>query len=211
MSTAPAPACPGSSRRATGGGFVLAAGEREHARVAVLDRDRRVEQRGDRVREREQVPGRQPAQRFRVGDADIALGQAGTQQRGELCPRSAADQAEQRDPGAFHCVEQPVVGRDGRAHHETGGVLLAEVEQHLADRVRIGQPDGEDERVRRQHRVVERVVDDQTADVVDGVGLAVDKLEQRHAEVVEDPAETGAGSLGHRYEHHLTLGSLRPA
>ncbi len=56
-------------------GLVLAAGVGQHARAAVLDGHRRVEQGADRVGEGEQVAGGHTAERLRPGLAHVALGQ----------------------------------------------------------------------------------------------------------------------------------------
>ena len=91
---------PADDRLGAGGvGLLLAAREREHARRAVLDRDRRVQQRGDRVGDGEEVARRQAADRLALGVADVAVGEERAQERGELRPGRTAREAEQRDAG----------------------------------------------------------------------------------------------------------------
>jgi hypothetical protein len=69
------------------------------------------------------------------------------------------------------------------------------------DLVGLAYADAEDERAAGQHRLVDRVVDGHPTDLADPVGIAVDEVQQRGPEVVEDPPETGAGSWIHRVVH----------
>jgi hypothetical protein len=112
-------------------GLVLAAREREHPRAAVLDRDRCVQQRGDRVGDGEQVARRQPAQRLGLGHADVALGEQRAQHRGQVRPRCAAAQAEQRDPRRVRRGPDVRGQRNRCAQHQAGSLLLAELDEQL--------------------------------------------------------------------------------
>ena len=80
---------------AGGVGFVLAAGEGEDAGAAVLDGDGGVEEGGDGVGHREEVTGRETAERLVVGDPDVAFGEHHADEGGELRPRGAPAQADQ--------------------------------------------------------------------------------------------------------------------
>ena len=126
-------------------GLVLAAGEREHPRAAVLDGDRGVEQRGDRVGDREQVARGQAAQRV--------LGP-----RRRRRPRRAASAASRRAAprgrrgsarAAPRRTSRPRADlrrhRHRRADHEAGGIGRAEL-------ARAARPAGLGRRARRRAR-----------------------------------------------------------
>ena len=104
-----------------------------------------------------------------------------------------AAQAEQRDPGRVgrgaDLGRQRAPARAGPARRRRSPAELA---QQRDDLVRVVDADAEHQRVAGQHRRVDRVVDDDAADVVGAVGVAVDQVQQGGAEVVEDPAEAGA-------------------
>ena len=171
--------------------LVLPPGEREHPRGAVLDGDWRVDQRRDRVGDREQVTGREPAERLRAVVPDVALGEQRPQQRRELRPRRAACQPEQRHARRLDRGGHRLVAGDRGADDEPRRVVLAEGGQQRGDGGRLVHPDTEHERPARQHRLVERVVDRHPAHVAGswrGGGLP-DKLEQRRTEILEDAVQ----------------------
>ena len=122
--------------------LLLTAREREHARGPVLDRDRGIQQRRDRVGDREEVAGRDAAERFVLDLADVVLGQQRPQQRSELRPGRAAREAEHRHAvrvgGAAHGVGQ----RHRRAHDDRRGAVRAE----------LGDQRGEVRGIRHSHR-----------------------------------------------------------
>jgi hypothetical protein len=83
--------------------------------------------------------------------------------------------------------------------------------EEVRDLFGVPQSDAEHQRVPRQHRLLERVVDDDAADLATPVDVTVDDLEQRRAEVVEHAAQAGVRPEVHRLEHHPKLGALRSA
>ena len=123
---------------------------------------------GDRVGDREQVAGRQPAERLRLGDADVALGEQRAQHRGQVRPRRAAAQAEQRDPAASAAAAdlggQRRPGRAGPARRRAARPSVAEQRRRPASG--SSTPTPSTSACARQHRRVDRVVDDDAADVL---------------------------------------------
>lgn len=89
--------------------------------------------------------------------------------------------------------------------------MATERANQLDDGVRVVDADAEDERVGREHRVVDGVVDDDAADVLRALGVAVDDLQERGAEIVENPAEARARTQVHRFEHHPMVGTGAPS
>jgi hypothetical protein len=86
-------------------------------------------------------------------------------------------------------------------HDEPGSFLRPELTEQSGDVLGFGQADSENKRVRRQQLFVDRVVDDDAADlgsVVAETDLSMDELQQGRAQVVEDAPEAGTGSSGHR-------------
>ncbi len=127
-------------------GLVLAAGEREHARAAVLDGHGRIEEGPHRVRHGEQVTRRETSERLRFGGADVALGEKRAQQRGQLCPGRAPTQAEERDAGLLAPPRRAsVVDGHGRADDESDRAATSQV-SHEAGEVGGRHPDTEDQR-----------------------------------------------------------------
>ncbi len=114
---------------AGGVGLVLPAGEGEDARAAVLDGDGCVEQRGSRVGQGEQVAGGHAAEGFRLGDADVSVGEEGAEQDAELVPGGASGEREEGDAGVGDGGGDQVVGGDGGADDQAGRLLAAEVAQ----------------------------------------------------------------------------------
>ena len=188
-------------------GLVLTAGEGEHPGVAVLDGDRRVEERGDRVGDREQVAGRQTPERLRLDRADVALGQQGAEHLGQVTPRRPSAQAEHRHPARVGRLADVVVEQDRRAQHQPGGVLAAELAQQPRDLAGLLDAHAQHQGVPGQHRLVERIVDDDAADVAGPLGVAVRQFQQGRPEVVEDPAEAGARAGVHGVLHSPTVGT----
>ena len=124
---------------ARGVGLFLAPRERQHARGAVLDRHRGVEQRRDRVRDGEQVARGQPADRLRLGLADVALGEQRPQQRRELHPRGTSGETEQSDPGCIDRGPRRIVeARPG--HGRPGPQRLVRRAHGPAERCRRRRP-----------------------------------------------------------------------
>ncbi len=173
-------------------GFVLAAGERQHPRARVLDRHRRVDQLRDRVGHREQIAGGDAAQHLRLGLADVALGEQRPQHRGQLRPGRPAREAQQHHAGLVDGGGDLRRHGDRRAHHQPRRLLLAEPAQQADDVRRLADTNAEHERVAGQHGFLERVVDRDAADVPGAARVAVDEVEQRATEVVEDADHTGA-------------------
>ena len=149
---------------ARGVGLLLASREREDARRAVLDRDGRVEQRGDRVGDREQVARRQAADRLALRVADVAVREERPQERGELRPGRAPGETEQRDSGCLDRGARLIVDFDGGSDHQGDRPLGRQRRHQRRDAVGV-DAHAEDERARRVCRLVQRVVDDDSADV----------------------------------------------
>ncbi|MCB1961873.1 MAG: hypothetical protein KDF24_01705, partial [Rhodocyclaceae bacterium] len=156
--------------------LVLPAREGQHPGAAVLDGDRGVEQGRDRVRDGEQVTRGQPAERLLSSDAHVALGEQGAQHRREVGPRRAAAQPEHGDPGAVGGGPDLGGRRHRRPQHQAHGAGGAEVAEERDDLLGRLDADAEDERTARQHRRVDRVVDDHAADLAGALGIAVDEV-----------------------------------
>ena len=185
-------------------GLLLAAREREHPRRAVLDRDRCVQQRGDRVGDREEVAGGQAADRLALRLADVAVGEERSQERGELRPRRTPCETEQRDSGCLDRGAGLVVDLDGGSHHECDRSFGRQRLDEGSDAVGV-HAHAEDERARRVRRLVERVVDDDPAHVHERIHIAVDEFEQGMTEVVEDAAQARTGPLSHAREPNAQI------
>ncbi len=169
--------------------LVLTAGEREHPAVAVLDRHRPVEQRGDRVGQREQVSGERLFGRL---PDELVDREHRPQERRDLRPGGARHQTEHRDRGLV----------DGRLHRfvhgdrgsyddgrraEDGGPL-----DQAPGLGRAVDPDAEDDRPRQACRGVVRVVDEHPADRPRRIRFADRGHDEGRPQVREDAAERGS-------------------
>ncbi|MFE0148438.1 hypothetical protein ACFWY5_14935 [Nonomuraea sp. NPDC059007] len=163
---------------AAGIGLVLAFGVGHHPRGAILDRDRRVHQRADRVGQGEQVVGHV------VGRGRLSAGEHRAHQRRHLGPRRASVQAQQRRPGPRRCGTDLVVDRDRMFHHERHGPPRR---QQVADPARAGHADPEQQPAGRDRLPVRRVVDEHAGDLGVQVAGRHRHVEDRTAQVLQDP------------------------
>ncbi|MFD0592565.1 hypothetical protein ACFQZ4_08360 [Catellatospora coxensis] len=131
---------------------------------------------------------------LRFALADVALGQQRPQQRGQLRPRRAPGQREQRHARVVGGLPEFGGQRQRCTQHERGRVVPAQAVQQGCDLGRFAQADAEHQGALRKHGLFERVVDGDAADVAAAVRVAVHQFEQRRAEVVEHAAEGGLGT-----------------
>ena len=86
--------------------------------------------------------------------------------------------------------------RGGQGHrgaqHEARGTGPAQLSEQLHHLLGVVDPDPEHERVGGKDGDVDRVMDHHAADVLSPVQIAVERVQQRGAQVVENPTETGA-------------------
>ncbi|BCJ28838.1 hypothetical protein Asera_29460 [Actinocatenispora sera] len=87
--------------------------------------------------------------------------------------------------------------------------MLAQLGQQRGDLGRLVHPDAEYQRAPGRCRLVERVVDDHSADLVDRLGVTGDELEQGGAEILQDPAQAGPRSSGGHGDKHVPDGRAR--
>ena len=178
--------------------LVLAAGEREHARAAVLDGDGRIEEGAHRVGHGEQVTRRETAERLGLGRADVALGEQRAQQRGQLGPGRAAAQAEERETGR---LDRPgeVRGVTATGARTTSPTAPRRPSSRTSPaRSAAGTPTPRTSAPGRVHGFVVGVVDDDPADVALVVRVTRDQLQHGVAEVVEDPPQARRAAAGSR-------------
>ena len=184
--------------------LVLAPREGQDPGAAVLDGDRGVEQRGDGVRDGEQVAGRQSPQGLVLGGTHVVLREQGAQHRGQMRPRRPAAEPEQGDARRVGGPADRRGQRHRGADDECGGTGAPELAQQLRHLIRVVEADTEHERAVRQHRDVHGIVDHDAADLLGRLGVAVDEVQQGGAQVVEDAAEAGArlrAAGGHGQSH----------
>ncbi|WP_372343402.1 hypothetical protein [Streptomyces sp. KL116D] len=124
--------------------LVLPAGEGEYARGPVLDGHRRVDKRGHRVGDGEQVSSRQSVEGLLLCLADVVLGKERAQHGGKLVPRGPGGQCEQADTRLLHRVYDVGCGLGRLPDHQRGRVPSAVVVQQLDDVVRISHAHAED-------------------------------------------------------------------
>ncbi|WP_345403127.1 hypothetical protein [Nonomuraea salmonea] len=144
-------------------GLLLPAGERQHPRRPVLDRDGRVEQRAHGVGQREQV-----AVRPLAGLGQVTLGEQRAHQCRHLRPGGGPGQAEHRDAGLQHGGAHALVHVDGQLDDDAGRVGYAG--QQRADVGGALHPDREHHRALGHDQLVEGVVDVHARDL--GVEVA---------------------------------------
>ena len=174
--------------------FVLASREGEQPGVAIFDGDRCVQQRADGVGEGEEIAGWHPVDAFRLGGPNVLVAEQLAQQRCQLVPAGTRCQAEEQNSGLGRHRQDRRVGDHRGSNDETDGVLPGDVLHQGSDVIAALHAHTEHERAARQDLLVEGVVDDDCAHTVVGVRafrLTGDEVQQRGAEVVDDPAEPG--------------------